>query len=92
MKLKDVVGMVTFDIRNHKKILDVATMDLEKIYCECGNIGQGKKEFVKAITNESFSVLCYVRLFTSFFGSTVFGFLTSLLGSFSPISFKNEIV
>jgi len=66
MKLKDVVGMVTFDIRNHKKILGCCHYGFEGIYCECGNIGQGKKEFAKAITNDSFSVLYYVRLFTSF--------------------------
>jgi len=77
---------------NHRKILGFWHFVLGVYHCRCGDVGQGKKEFIKAITNDPFVVLYYVRLFTSFFGSTVFSLLTSLLDSFSPTSFKNEIV
>ncbi len=77
---------------NHRKILGFWHYTLGVYHCKFGDIGQGKKEFAKAITNDPFSVLYYARLFTSFFGSTVFNLLTGLSDSFWPTSFKNEII
>jgi len=75
---------------NHRKVLGFWHYVLGTYYCKCGDIGQGKKEFVKAITSDPFSILCYVRLFASFFGSKVFDLLSGLLESLSPTLFKNK--
>lgn len=51
------------------------------LHCECGNIGQGRKEFVKAVAINPFSPVYYGRLFASFFGSRVLNLLTGRLDS-----------
>ena len=73
---------------NHRKKLAFWQYALGTLYCRCGDMAQGKKQLVKAITNDPFSILYYARLFTSFFGSTVFNLSTVLLHSFLPTSFQ----
>ena len=67
----------------HRKILGFWHNVLGVYYCKCGDIEQGKKEFVKAITNDPFYLLYYARLFSCFLGSTVSNLLTGLLDSFT---------
>jgi predicted dehydrogenase len=71
--------MTSFNLR---KILGFWHYILGVDYCECGDMRQGKNEFVKAITNDPFFILYYAALFVSFFGSKVFDLLTRLLDSF----------
>jgi len=66
---------------NDRKILGFWHYGLGVRYCECGDVRRGKKEFVKAITCNQFSVLYYARLLASFFGSKVFNLLTHRLDS-----------
>jgi len=66
---------------NDREILGFWHYVLGVRYCECGDVRRGKKEFVKAITCNPFSILYYARLLASFFGSKVFSLLTRRLDS-----------
>ena len=76
----------------HRKILGSWQFSLGVRYCKCGDLMRGKKELVKAIANDPFSILYYATLFASFFGSTVFNLLIDLSNSFLPTSFKIRII
>jgi glycosyltransferase involved in cell wall biosynthesis len=75
-----------------KKILGYWHYRFGRIYCECGNIRKGKKEFLKAVINDPYSVTYYVRLFTSFLGLTAYTITRNLMESMLPTSFKSEII
>jgi glycosyltransferase involved in cell wall biosynthesis len=49
--------------------------------CKCGEMKQGKMEFIKAIKNDPLSFLYHARLFTSLLGPSVFDSLSNLLYS-----------
>ena len=76
---------------NHKKILGCWHYQFGRIYCECGDIGEGRKEFMKAISMDPYSFIYYIRLFACFFGLTIYNALRRLLQSLLPESFKSEI-
>ena len=76
---------------NHRKILGYWHYGFGRICCECGDIGKGRKEFMKAIVKDPYSVVYYIRLFASFFGQTIYKPLRRLLDSLLPESFKSKI-
>ena len=75
---------------NHKKILGYWHYRFGTIYCECGDIGKGRKEFMKAISKDPDSFIYYIRLFASFFGLTIYNALRRLLEPLLPASFKSK--
>jgi glycosyltransferase involved in cell wall biosynthesis len=56
---------------DRRKILGAWHYNLGVLYCGCGNAGQGRKEFVKAVANDPFSIRYHGMLFVSFLGSSV---------------------
>jgi glycosyltransferase involved in cell wall biosynthesis len=62
-----------------------------KLYCECKNMRKGREEFTKAIEVNPRSVMCYLHLFASFFGLTIYNALRRLPQSLLPESFKSKI-
>ena len=76
---------------NRRKILGNWHYIFGRIYCECGDIGKGRKQFMKAISKDPCSVVYYVRLFTSFFGLTTYHASRRLLDSVLPVSFEPKI-
>ena len=76
---------------NHRKILGYWHYQLGGIYCECGDIGKGRKEFMKAISKDPYFFIYYICLFASFFSLTIYNTLRRLLQSLLPASFKSKI-
>jgi len=54
------------------------------LYCNSGNMTEGRKEFIKAINNDPRSVIYHIRLFTYFFGLTIHETLFALASSLLP--------
>lgn len=75
---------------NHKKILGYWHYQFGRIYCECGDIGKGRKEFMKAISKDPYSFIYHIRLFASFFSLTIYNALRRLLESLLPEPFKSK--
>jgi glycosyltransferase involved in cell wall biosynthesis len=69
---------------NQRKILGYWHNRLGGIYCECGDMGKGRKEFRKAISKDPYSFTYYIRLFASFFNLVIYDALNSLLDSVLP--------
>ena len=80
------------DMVNNRKILGSWHYAFGRVYCRCGDMGAGKREFVNAIRKDPFSILYYTRLFASFFGLTIYNALFRLLDSALPTSFKDSII
>jgi len=78
-------------LSNHRRILGSWQYRLGVLYCKCGDMGHGKKEFLKAIRNDPFSIRYYARLFASFFGLTLQDALDRLLKSSLPIFLQFQI-
>lgn len=76
---------------NHREILGFWHYRFGIFYCACGDLGKGKKEFVKAITNDPYSIIYYIRLLASFSGLAIYNALSRLLDSLLPTSFKSKI-
>lgn len=75
---------------NRKRILGFWHYSLGVLYCECGDMRQGKKEFLNAVMNDLIPIPYHIRLFASFFGSNVFRLSTRLVDSFAPKSLRNK--
>lgn len=75
-----------------RKILGFWHYVLGVLYCQCGEIGQGKKELIMAIRNDPSSIPYYARLLFAFSGSTIFDLTTTILNSYIPNSIKNNYV
>lgn len=58
-------------LSDRRKILGAWHYNLGVLYCECGNAGLGRKEFVKAVANDPSSIRYHGRLFASFLGTSV---------------------
>jgi glycosyltransferase involved in cell wall biosynthesis len=58
-------------LSDRRKILGAWHYNLGVLYSECGNSGQGRKEFVEAVANDPSSIRYNSRLFLSLLGSSV---------------------
>lgn len=76
---------------NHREIIGYWRYEFGKLYCECGDAKQGRKEFMKAILNNPHSAIYYVRFFTSLFGSQAYNTLCRPLGFVLPLYLQFEL-
>lgn len=65
--------------------------ELGKLYCVCKAVRKGREEFAEAIEVNPRLVMCYLRLFASFFGIKAYDISRRVLESAFPIYLKSKI-
>jgi len=82
------------DLNSHpncREVLGCWHYRLGRAYCECGEISKGRKEFLKATSDNPRSIIYSLRLFACFFGLPIHDALVRLLKYGLPQSIKSEV-
>ena len=79
------------DLRKLQKIRGFWHYRFGRLYCKCGKAAEGRKEFMKAIGNNPFSIMYYVSLLASLFGPKMYKILVTHSVSMLPTSFLMQI-